>query len=110
MIAAIRIKGSVGARGEVEDTLRMLGMKKKFTLVLLQKSDTIIGMVKKAEHMMAWGEIDSELLKEIKEKYGSEKIRLKPPKKGLRSVKSRYPKGDLGYRGAAINELIKRMM
>lgn len=37
-------------------------------------------------------------------------FRLTPPSKGFRSTKTHYPKGDLGYRGKAINELIKRMI
>ncbi|MEM5871539.1 MAG: 50S ribosomal protein L30 [Candidatus Aenigmatarchaeota archaeon] len=37
-------------------------------------------------------------------------FRLKPPKKGYKSIKKPYPKGALGYRGDKINELIERMM
>jgi len=43
--------------------------------------------------------------------FGKKKvIPLKPPKGGFRSVRTNYPKGDLGYRGKAINDLIKKMM
>jgi large subunit ribosomal protein L30 len=37
-------------------------------------------------------------------------FRLTPPSKGFKSVKLHYPRGDLGYRGKAINELLERMM
>lgn len=37
-------------------------------------------------------------------------FRLTPPSKGFKSVKEHWPKGDLGYRGKEINELIKRMI
>lgn len=38
-------------------------------------------------------------------------LRLHPPVRGLRGVKRGYNDGgDLGYRGAAINELIQRML
>ena len=37
-------------------------------------------------------------------------FRLSPPKGGFKSKKHHYPKGDLGYRGEAINELIERML
>jgi large subunit ribosomal protein L30 len=38
-------------------------------------------------------------------------FRLHPPKKGFHgSTKKPYPKGELGYRGKAINELIARMV
>jgi large subunit ribosomal protein L30 len=38
-------------------------------------------------------------------------FRLTPPSKGFKhSVKQQYPKGELGYRGEKINELLKRMI
>lgn len=38
-------------------------------------------------------------------------FRLHPPSKGFRnSVRHPYPKGELGYRGEAINQLIARMV
>lgn len=37
-------------------------------------------------------------------------FRLHPPRKGLRgSIRRPYPEGPLGYRGSAINDLLKRM-
>jgi len=37
-------------------------------------------------------------------------LRLTPPSKGFKSIKEHYPKGELGYRGKEINELLKRMI
>jgi large subunit ribosomal protein L30 len=37
-------------------------------------------------------------------------FRLSPPSGGFKSTKIHFPKGDLGYRGEAINDLIKRMI
>lgn len=37
-------------------------------------------------------------------------FRLTPPSKGLKSIRDNYPRGDLGYRGKEINELILRMI
>lgn len=37
-------------------------------------------------------------------------LRLTSPSKGFKSTKSHYPEGDLGYRGNAINSLLKRMI
>lgn len=107
MLAAIRIRGGIGKREEVLDTLDMLGMKKPNTLAILPRSDSIIGMLRKAEGMITWGEIDQEILDRLQ---GKKVVHLKSPEKGFRSIKKLYPKGDLGYRGKEINELIKRMM
>jgi len=37
-------------------------------------------------------------------------FKLTPPEHGFKSTKLQYPAGDLGNRGEAINELIKRMI
>jgi len=37
-------------------------------------------------------------------------FRLSPPSKGLKSKKQMFPRGDLGYRGDKINDLLKRMI
>ena len=65
--------------------------------------------------------IDPKEAKKIVEKIYKEKsvkvidnlkpvFRLSPPSKGYKSVKLPYPKGDLGYRGEKINELLRRMI
>ncbi|MBI2076554.1 MAG: uL30 family ribosomal protein [Candidatus Aenigmarchaeota archaeon] len=107
MLAVIRLKGHALARREVEDTLKMLSLKKKNTLAILPRTDSILGMLRKTETMVTWGEVDEDVVKQFNEK---KVIRLKSPRKGLKSLKTFYPKGDLGYRGKEINELIKRMM
>lgn len=48
--------------------------------------------------------------KAIKESEIKPVFRLNPPSKGYKSVRRFYPKGDLGYRGERINELLKRMI
>jgi len=37
-------------------------------------------------------------------------FRLNPPRKGFKSKRFPFPKGDLGYRGKEINEFLKRMI
>jgi len=51
------------------------------------------------------GKIKLKQFKKLKQFF-----RLTPPSKGFKSVKLHYPKGDLGYRGKEINELLKRMI
>ena len=101
MLAAIRLKGCIGKRKKIEYTLKMLGLKKINTLSILPKNDSIIGMLKKSENMITWGEFEGDTEKKI--------VHLKPPKKGFKSIKKYYPKGDIGYRGKEINNLISRM-
>lgn len=37
-------------------------------------------------------------------------FRLTPPSNGFKAVREHYPKGDLGYRGKEVNELLMRMI
>ncbi|HIQ50210.1 MAG TPA: 50S ribosomal protein L30 [Nanoarchaeota archaeon] len=147
MIAVIRIRGRVGVRRDIQDTLKMLRLHRKHHCVLFKLNDSIKGMLQKAKDYITWGEISEETLKKLIEKRGRkigdkrlskeevEKVlqelkkseeqpakvlirlglkpvfRLAPPSKGFKkSIKEHYPKGELGYRGSAINELLERMI
>ena len=107
MLAAIRLKGQIKARGEIGDTMQIIGLKKKLTMLILQEKPEVIGMLRKSQHFITWGELSPETAKQ----FGDAKtVVLRPPKGGFKSLKEMYPKGDLGYRGQAINDLIKRMI
>lgn len=51
------------------------------------------------------GKVKMKDLKALKKVF-----RLSPPSRGLKSIKTPYPKGDLGNRKEKINELIMRMI
>jgi large subunit ribosomal protein L30 len=110
MIAVVRLRGSIKTSKEIKDTLKMLQLNRVNTMILIEKNESMVGMIKKVDNFVAWGEISDELLGELKNKFTNKKIRLKPPKGGLKSIKKRFPKGNLGYNGEKINDLIKRMM
>jgi len=139
-LAAIRVRGITGVKTNVEDTLNMLRIYKNNYCCVLQNTPINIGMLNKAKDYITWGEIDDETFKILIEKRGEEfkgretdsknkikyndyiiinnkKIkkyfRLNPPKKGFEreGIKHSYQAGGaLGYRGTAINDLIKRMV
>ena len=139
-IAAVRIRGRTMVRTTVVDAMNMLRLYKNNFCVVLPNTPTYIGMLKQAKDYITWGEIDDETFKLLVEKRGEEfhgretdkkkKIvyndfflinnkklkryfRLNAPKKGFGRKGIKYPYktgGALGYRGAAINELIKRMV
>jgi large subunit ribosomal protein L30 len=139
-LVAIRVRGLVGIRTRIEDTLKMLRLYKKNYCSVLPKNQTYAGMLKKAKDYVTWGEIDDETFNLLVEKRGEKfngrekdakgKIkyndffvlnnkkfkkyfRLNPPRKGFGRKGIKYPYqegGALGYRGEAINDLIKRMI
>lgn len=141
LYAIIRIRGAVNSRGTIDDTMKMLKLKKVNNCMLYPKAGPIQGMLKKSSTYLTWGEVDEGIViklllkrgrleankrldekkaKELAEKALKEKslknlgikmpLRLSPPSKGFSSVKAPFPKGDAGYRGGKINELLERMM
>lgn len=123
LIALVRIRGSIGASGNIRDTLDMLKLHRKNFCTIYHATPSIVGMVKKVKDYITWGEINDQTLKILIEKRGEinpkEKnktkpfFRLSPPKKGYgrKGIKKTFGKGGaLGYRGDKINDLIQRMI
>ncbi len=138
-MAAVRIRGAFNMRKEIKYTLKMLRLNRKNHCVLLRGSDSERGMLQKAKDYITFGEISDEMLKMLIAKRGriagNKKLsaeqaenalkeilsegksnvlkpvfRLTPPSGGFREVKQHFPRGDIGYRGEKINELLKKMI
>lgn len=123
-IAVIRIKGLTKVGHEKEDTLNMLKLYRKNFCVVLDKTPSIVGMVKKVEDKVTWGEVDDSTIKEISSKRGEKTkkdgkeamkpyFRLHPPRGGFERKGIKVPfslGGAMGYRGDKIKDLIKRML
>jgi len=63
LLAIIRIKGTVKVPQEIAETLERLNLKKRNSMVIYYDDPSIIGMIKKAERYVAWGEVnDLEIL------------------------------------------------
>ncbi len=90
----------------MKDTMKILGLKKNNSIVILPNNQYFMGMIKKIEGLVAWGEISEDNQKIFKPGPKSS-VGLCPPRNSLK--KRRYPNGDLGYCGEAINKLIERM-
>ena len=139
-LAAVRIRGRTMVRTTIADAMKMLRLYKNNFCVVLPNTPTYIGMLKQAKDYITWGEIDDETFKLLVEKRGEEfhgresdskelikyndyiainnkklkrYFRLNAPRKGFgrKGIKQSFQRGGtLGYRGTAINDLIKRMI
>ncbi len=69
-IAVVRIKGKVNVKKEVEKTLQLLKLYKKHHCTILPNKKEIIGMLKKVDRYIAWGELDEKIAKKLIEKRG----------------------------------------
>ncbi|MEM4230760.1 MAG: uL30 family ribosomal protein [Candidatus Pacearchaeota archaeon] len=140
MKAIIRIHGQVGLKKDIKETLNRLRLRKKYSCVILKESPVIMGMIKKVENFVAYGDIDKETFMELIKKRAKpidknkkidfkqiieeffekqnkklEDLNAKPffslhPPRGGIKTKQKFPKGVLGNHKEKINELIMRML
>jgi len=119
--AVIRLRGQVRINKSIKDTLTMLNIKQRNHCSLQKITPVTKGMIMKVKDYITWGEADEETIKlliekrkEINEKGEMKKtFRLSPPRGGFerKGTKKGFKEGGaLGYRGAKINDLIKKMI
>ncbi|MDI6798805.1 MAG: 50S ribosomal protein L30 [Candidatus Aenigmarchaeota archaeon] len=70
MFAVIRIRGRVGVRREIEDTLKMLRLDAVNTCVLVPETPDYRGMVEKVKDFVAYGIIDFDTFLAMLKKRG----------------------------------------
>ena len=152
-IAAVRVRGTISAQREARATLDMLHLSRTNHAVVVDNRPATMGMLKRAQSYVTWGEIsketltmlltkrgrlagDKKLTDEYAQKIGYKSLgdlaealaackiahrnlqdiqplfKLHPPTKGFKgkTKKSFRAGGEAGYRGEAINELVKRMI
>ena len=120
-IAVILIRGLIGLRHDVKETLSYLNLKKKHACVIVEDTPSVRGMLKKIVDVATYGEVSEETIKALKDKRevkiadGTAKkfFSLATPKGGFERKGIKKPfvvGGALGYRGEKINELILKML
>ncbi len=113
-IAVIQIRGTVGVNHAIKDTLTMLNLVKKHNCVIVPATPHYIGMVKKVNNYITWGEVHEDTKKLLEKKTRKNNtFLLSPPKGGFerKGIKKSFQSGGvLGHRGIKINELIKKMI
>jgi len=66
----IRIRGSFGIPPDVEHTLRNLRLTNKFNATLLEKSPSLLGMLRHGKDYVTWGEVNSADVANLLKKRG----------------------------------------
>ena len=69
-IAIIRISGQIGLKKDIKETFKLLNLHKKNTCVIKRNSATLVGMLKKIQECVTWGELDEKTFFELLEKRG----------------------------------------
>ena len=114
-IIAIRIRGEIGVKGQISDTMDMLNLRNQHNCVILDDTPSARGMLQKAQGYITYGIADEETiaLLDAKREEGKKAVRLAPPRKGYerKGIKIAFVNGGaLGDRREKINELVKRMI
>ncbi len=130
LLAVVRVRGTNNVRESIGHTLERLNLKQVNNLSLVQGTESNMGMIRKCNSYITYGEVQQDVLEKLLERKGIKAsaaelmggkkrikelvdlpIHMHPPKRGYRNIKAGFnAKGDLGYRGEKINELLKRMM
>lgn len=69
-LAAVRIRGTVNVRKEVENTLRMLNLQRDCHATLIDDRPSFLGMLRKAQDIITWGEVSKETISILLKKRG----------------------------------------
>ncbi|MDD5177736.1 MAG: 50S ribosomal protein L30 [Candidatus Nanoarchaeia archaeon] len=69
-IAVIRLRGTIKARKEIGDTMKMLRLYKTNTCIIIKNSPELVGMINTIKDYTTWGEIDDKTMKELLIKRG----------------------------------------
>ncbi len=112
-LAIIRIKGPVGVKYEVEDTMKMLHLNNKFNCAVIEDKPEFRGMIRKVEHLITWGTISDDTIKLLEKRKKGKYYILHPPRGGFERKGIKMPfklGGAYGCRKEKINDLIQRML
>ena len=155
LLFAVRLRGTAADNPDVRKTMESLRLERTFQARLLENTPSNLGMLRSAKALVAWGEVDPEILGRLLVKRGERdgadgldegfvkllgktsfedlakavvagevgiralyqsglkpRFRLHPPRGGFKRSLRRAATdgGELGYRGADINHLVKRMI
>ena len=121
LLAAILVRGDIGARHETRDALSSLRLRRKHVCVVLKDTPEVRGQLVACKDRITFGTITQETYKLLQEKRGEKDMegklkpwfRLSPPRGGFerKGIKKTFPEGGaLGDRGVHMDTLVKRMV
>lgn len=114
-IAVVLIRGLVGVRVDIKDTLFSLNLRKKHACAIVEDTPVTRGMLKKAQDFVTFGEVSEELIKELdtKRKVNDKGVYfLAPPVGGFerKGIKKSFTVGGALGERKNMDDLIKKMM
>jgi large subunit ribosomal protein L30 len=68
VMLAVRLRGTAGDNPDIRKTMESLNLKRTFQARLLDNTPSNMGMLRMAKNLVAWGEVQPEILEKILEK------------------------------------------
>jgi|TARA_B100001971_G_C17996450_1_gene435003 large subunit ribosomal protein L30 len=90
LLAVVRLRGTVGVRRSVKDTMQMLRLNRTNHCILLKNTQSSLGMLAKVKDYVTWGEINHESAEEI--------LRNRGELEGGRSLTDDFMKNNTEYK------------
>jgi large subunit ribosomal protein L30 len=120
-LAILLVRGVINAKEDTIATLDKFMLRQKLACVVVPNNRLNKYAAIKCKDYVAFGEISEETYKELVAKRGEKDsegnikkyFRMHPPRGGFerKGIKAPFTKGGaLGYRGAKMNELLKKML
>jgi len=69
-LAVIKLRSEINAKQQVKDTLKLMGLLRVNHCVILDNSDSNLGMIKKVKDYVTWGEVKPDVLASLLSKRG----------------------------------------
>ncbi len=70
MLLVIRIKGEINVRDRVEETLKLMNLKRKYNATILKDSDVVRGMLQNAKDCIVWSKVDAQTIARLIQSRG----------------------------------------
>ncbi len=93
LYAVVRVRGTVGVRKEIADTLKSLRLTKPNHCVMIPVNEYSKGMLQKAKDYVTWGEVSDELLELMISKRGKVSSSKAIDQKDVASAVKKFKEG-----------------
>jgi len=97
-LLVVRLRGPSGLSAVIEDTLQMLNLKRSCWATIIPNEPSMVGMLRKVEKCITWGEPDEQLLLRLLQERGERR----------RDVEVEKALKELGV--SSIEELVKKIV
>lgn len=99
LYAVVRVRGTIGVRINIKDTLKSLRLTKPNHCVIVPENPYITGMLKKSKDYITWGEVSDDMLNMLVSKRGKISSKKQIDSKNVSSAVKSFKDGKMADSG-----------